>query len=182
MQECAHPMPNRKYKAPQGQTPFNGASQLHVHLNEMVAMMIDWTAATNDTYDMGAVLDAAQHRIGTRAITLYRLVAGTMRPRIIARTSPADKSDGHMAISGSIAEFLQERHADSARPGSVWRLSELREDPQFATSRAFREWLQRPDTAEVTLMIMAHETDGFDVLELRPRAPSRLRSGRSPAR
>ncbi len=159
-------MPHRTYVAPKPETNLTGAEKLQAQLAEMVALVTDWTAAMNDIYDVSAVLDAAQVRIESRSITLYRLVAGAMRPRLIARTAPSKGTDIPALPNGSLAAFLLERHAESALPGTIWRLSELRDDPSFAASRAFREWVVRPDTAEVTLMVLAHDVDGFDVLEL----------------
>ncbi|MBT0957524.1 helix-turn-helix transcriptional regulator [Alphaproteobacteria bacterium KMM 3653] len=152
--------------------PFPEANDLQTRIARAFSLVTDWNAALNGHYNIQEVIDVASRQFESLNVSLFRLRAGRAWP--IA--SACRQLDGlkPRVSSGAIASYVQNNHAEALDPGSIWRLTELREEAGFAGSPAHKEYADRPDIVEVSTIVLEASDGAIDCLEVTfDRPPNR---------
>lgn len=144
--------------------PFPEASDLHQRIARSFALITDWTAALSGRFALDDVMAILTRQVGARNITLYRLTLDKVRP--ISTCAQAFGRHPEELSSGSVARYIRDTHPDRLAPGSIWRVKDLQREPGFAATPAAREWGQRTEICEVSLVVLEASEDHLDVFEM----------------
>lgn len=154
--------------------PFSGASDLQFRMARCFAMLTDFAAALHGRAALGDVTQGLIRQVEGANLVFYRIRASGEPPQVITAAVRRADAVRPERPTGTLARHLLERHADDMEPGSIWRLSEFAEDPDFAVSPAGREWSERTDLIEVSLIVLEHRRGHLDVIEIQfDRPPNR---------
>ena len=138
-------------------------------LKSLFGIMTGWNAALNGQADMGTVLrDICKHFDG-KAATMYRLRDAWNGPRLIARAAGVDAPPP----CPSLINIVLNKYRGSAVPGSIWRLSELRDEPDFENSDAARELEGHDEAREISILVLENIPGQFDFLKVSFRGAPR---------
>jgi DNA-binding CsgD family transcriptional regulator len=146
--------------------PFEGASDLEFRLARSFALIVDWSVALQGRHSLRDVITILARQTKAQNVALYRYKFASGERRMIAAHS--EKHDGTPPDlpSGNFLRFLLKFRNDDLDDATVWRLNEKRTDPNFAGSEAEREWLARPDIANVSLIVLQRSEMHIDIMEL----------------
>lgn len=144
--------------------PFPDASDLHIRLARSFALLNEWHAAIAGHAPVLDVITVLVRQTSARNISLYRLRNG--RAFHIAAAARAGEDFGPERSRGGLAQYLLDTRPDQMTPGTVWRLSALRKEDTFAGSVAAREWANRPEILEVSLVVLVLEDGQIDAFEM----------------
>ncbi|MEX5729754.1 DNA-binding CsgD family transcriptional regulator [Rhodovulum iodosum] len=130
------------------------------------------TAWVGALHNQGAFEDSLARLAGALHSEIGQLVRygkGNDKPRLISQG--ALHRDGVHATAPHFAQTLLGDQLFKARPGSIWLLSELRQDLLIDT--ALTDWLESRKLTEVVVVVLNVNVRHCDVLELcADRAPS----------
>lgn len=139
---------------------------LQLRMARSFSLVTNWTSALSDREDFGDVVEGLARQVSGSNVAVYRLILQTGAVRMIAGASCLPDRNKAEIPSGELARFMLERHSESALPGTIWRLSELRDDPRYAGARVQREWDIARKVCEVSLIVMEHTRDHIDLIEI----------------
>lgn len=169
-------MPKRQYQGRSDVLPFDTATDLQHRIARSFSLVTDWMGALTGQYDLADVLTTIARQTQAANVGLYRLdmPRGRVTP-ILSHDRLADRNRP-LVVTGALARFVLARTTGPLQNGQIWRLSEVRILPGFAGSDAEREWRERSDNFEVSLILLEASDNRFDLLELSfetapPRSP-----------
>ncbi len=139
---------------------------LQFRMARSFSLLTNWTAALIDREDFSDVIEGLARQVGGANVAVYRMMRDTGAVRMIAGASCLPDRRRAEIPSGELSSFMLERHSESALPGTIWRLSELRDDPRYPGSRAEREWDMNRKVCEVSLIVMEQTREHIDLIEI----------------
>jgi len=146
-------------------------------LETLFTLMNGWSAALAGQAELPRILDQLRDFFDGSSAAICRVRESWAAPRLAARVP-------HEAQAGvphpGLADIVLTKYRASAVPGTIWRLSELRDEPGFERSAAGRELARSPDTGEISLVVLANGDDAFDYLLLTYRDAPRRDAAFSP--
>ncbi|TMM54632.1 helix-turn-helix transcriptional regulator [Sulfitobacter sabulilitoris] len=164
-------MPRSADTASSDPVRFPTAAPLEVRIERSFALITKWAAAMSGHGDFNKIVSGLIAQVQGANLVVYRLALADFTPRIIAAACDRRGQTRPDRPGVALARFLLDRHRESALPGTIWRLSELREDPRFAASAANREWAHRTEICEVSLIVMEQQDGHIDLIEIAFETP-----------
>ncbi len=152
--------------------PFPEANDLQLRISRSFALLNDFHAAVSGRSALGDVLAVLSRQTDALNIAMYRLSGGRAHP--IAGATHALLTSKPEVSSGKLASYLRDTRLNALVPGSIWRLSRLRQETSFARSSAAAEWNKRPEVNEVSLVILHANTEQIDAIEMIFDQPPKL--------
>lgn len=150
--------------------PFHGATDSQIRIACSFGLLNDWHAAISGNAPLGDVIDVLTRLLSARNISFYRFKDD--RAVHIAASARQGESFGPEKSVGTLAKYLRATRNEAIVPGTILKLSELRQEEAFAQSDAADEWDACTKIIDVALVVLADRPDQLDVFEIMyDRAP-----------
>lgn len=132
-------------------------------LQSILSLMNGWSSAiSGGGAELTHVLQALNERFNADTSSVFRRRESWTGPRLVARARGAVRT---MPCPG-LVDIVTHKYRSSARPGTIWRLSELRDEPGFANTAAARELEAEGHIEEISIVVLENRADQFDFLKV----------------
>lgn len=121
-----------------------------------------WCGGLHGSMPLADALRALCVGLGAQSAAISRHLHRTEEtPRLVALAAP----EGHMSMQRAFCSDVLGYHFGHAKPGSLWLLSEMQEDPAWAVTDEFAVWLSAAKVAEIAVIPMSMARQNVDFIE-----------------